>query len=264
MSKRIFQIECCKAFKNRWFFISLIISGVFAFCGAYIMISNYFFRIDMWKLLMDENGVFIKNPHVNAETVFNSWIGGDVGTWSASTFFFLFPMLAVVPYGWSLISELKSGYIKNIFTRMDRRDYLRAKYLAAFLAGGVSVVLPMLMNFLTVACFIPMRMPEASEDMYYGVFGGSLWAEIFYTCPILYVLLYLVLDFVFAGLWATVSLSVAYFVKNKATAIFGPYLFLLFFHFVTSVLFVWDLRVDVTPINFIRATEITYFCTVSR
>ena len=81
---------------------------------------------------------------------------------------------------------------------MDRRDYLRAKYLAAFLAGGVSVVLPMLMNFLTVACFIPMRMPEASEDMYYGVFGGSLWAEIFYTCPILYVLLYLVLDFVFA------------------------------------------------------------------
>ena len=23
MSKRIFQIECCKAFKNRWFFISL-------------------------------------------------------------------------------------------------------------------------------------------------------------------------------------------------------------------------------------------------
>lgn len=46
--------------------------------------------------------------------------------------------------------------------------------------------------------------------------------------------------------------------KNKATAIFGPYLFLLFFHFVTSVLFVWDLRVDVTPINFIRATEITY------
>ena len=64
------------------------------------------------------------------------------------------------------------------------------------------------------------------------------------------------LDFVFAGLWATVSLSVAYFVKNKATAIFGPYLFLLFFHFVTSVLFVWDLRVDVTPINFIRATEI--------
>ena len=164
MSKRIFQIECCKAFKNRWFFISLIISGVFAFCGAYIMISNYFFRIDMWKLLMDENGVFIKNPHVNAETVFNSWIGGDVGTWSASTFFFLFPMLAVVPYGWSLISELKSGYIKNIFTRMDRRDYLRAKYLAAFLAGGVSVVLPMLMNFLTVACFIPMRMPEASED----------------------------------------------------------------------------------------------------
>lgn len=118
--------------------------------------------------------------------------------------------------------------------------------------------MPMLMNFLTVACFIPMRMPEASEDMYYGVFGGSLWAEIFYTCPILYVLLYLVLDFVFAGLWATVSLSVAYFVKNKATAIFGPYLFLLFFHFVTSVLFVWDLRVDVTPINFIRATEITY------
>lgn len=29
----------------------------------------------MWKLLMDENGVFIKNPHVNAETVFNSWLG---------------------------------------------------------------------------------------------------------------------------------------------------------------------------------------------
>ena len=67
MSKRIFQIECCKAFKNRWFFISLIISGVFAFCGAYIMISNYFFRIDMWKLLMDENGVFIKNPQIFRE-----------------------------------------------------------------------------------------------------------------------------------------------------------------------------------------------------
>ncbi len=29
---------------------------------------------------------------------------------------FFFPMLAVVPYGWSLISELKSGYIKKIFS----------------------------------------------------------------------------------------------------------------------------------------------------
>ncbi|MEG1426297.1 MAG: hypothetical protein RSC76_01275 [Oscillospiraceae bacterium] len=258
MNRRILQMELRKACRNRWFFISLASGSFLALCGAYLMVSGYFYRTGLWELMKDNSGAWIKNPHIGMETLFNSWIGGEIGTWSSNTFFFLFPILAVLPYGWSLCTELRSGYIKNMITRANRRDYLTAKYLAAFIAGGIAVVLPMLINFLIVACFIPMRMPRPSESMYYGVFGGSMWSEIFYTAPIIYVLLYLVLDFVFAGLWATVSLSIAYFVKNKGSAMIAPYLFLLFFHFVASVLFVWDLRIDVTPINFVRATEMTY------
>ncbi len=140
---------------------------------------------------------------------------------------------------------------------MDRRDYLRAKYLAAFLAGGVSVVLPMLMNFLTVACFIPMRMPEASEDMYYGVFGGSLWAEIFYTCPILYVLLYLVLDFVLLDYGQPFLFPLPILWKIRPRQFWAVLVSSVFF-ILLRLFCSFGICVDVTPINFIRATEITY------
>lgn len=258
MKQKIIKIEFGKAIFNRWTLVSMTVSMVICVWSAIVMIMGYKYRIANLEYLKSDSGVYIKSPHLGMETAFNSWIGGEYASWTSTLFFFLVPLLASLPYSWSLFYEYKSGYVKNLFTRSQRKYYYLAKHIVTFIVGGLTVIIPMIINFIIILCFIPMRLPEPSEYMYYGVFARSMWSKIFYTYPVIYVLCYLFLNFIFAGLWATLTLEVGKCAKNKYSSIIVPYIVLLIFHFITSELLVWQLPLDITPINYIRATEITY------
>lgn len=252
--KKIIGMEMRKAFQNRWFAIAFLVALFIAGCSAYIMVTNYIHTSTVtWERMQNNSGEWIKNPHMSTETLYNSWIGGEFSTWGTSAFFFLLPLLAVLPYGGSLATELKSGYVKNMFTRIGRGKYLTAKYLAAFLSGGTVIAAALLLNWLAVACFIPMRMPEACEFIYYGIYPDDLWSGLFYTAPVLYDLLFIGLGFLFAGLWSMLSLSMAYLVKGKAAALLAPYMALLCLHFLTSNLLIWDIKTELSPLSYLRA-----------
>lgn len=257
--KKVIGMEIQKAFQNRWFVIAFLVLLFLAGYSAAIMVTNYLHTSTVtWEMLKDSSGALIKNPHMNTETLFNSWIGGEFSTWCTSAFFFLLPLLAALPYGGSLATEMKSGYIKNMFTRIGRGKYLTTKYLAAFLSGGTVIAVPLLLNWLAVACFIPMRMPEACEFIYYGIYPNDLWSGLFYASPVLYDLLFIGLNFIFAGLWSMLSLSMAFFVKGKAAAILAPYMALLCLHFLTSNLLIWDIKTELSPISYLRALGISH------
>ena len=258
MTRQMIRLEWKKATYSLRFRISFALALVLSICSAVIMVSGYYARLDNLELFRNGVGEYIKNPRLGTDSFFNSWIGGEVGTWSSALYFFLLPLFAAFPYGCSLFTETKSGYSKNVLIRTERKIYYRSKYTVTFLVGGITVALPILVNALFVACFIPMRMPQPFYSMYYGVFGRSLWSELFYTYPLLFDLCYFILNFLFGGLWSACSLSVAKLVRKEYMAILAPYLFLLLFHYVTSGLLVWVLPLDITPINYLRSAEILY------
>jgi len=79
-----------------------------------------------------------------------------------------------------ILSDIKSGIIKNYVTRTAKFNYLAAKYIAVFVTGGVAVVMPLLINYLTAITILPSLVWPV------GVFASSpksIWSAIFYTHP---------------------------------------------------------------------------------
>ena len=82
------------------------------------------------------------------------------------------------------IRDRKSGYIKNIYTRVSKRRYLMSKYLAVFLCGGLAVVLPLVVNLGVTAVILPSHLPEIVTSVY-TIDATAVLGDLFITQPYL-------------------------------------------------------------------------------
>lgn len=245
MHKRIFfrqlSIECKKAVRNKMFFITFFVASVFASMSALYNIGRYY-----------EFESIDGNPMTQIVSLYNSWIGGDYSSLGSICFFYLLPLLAAFPYGWGYLEEHKSGYVKNMVIRGGKTEYFICKYIAVFIAGGLVILVPLILNYLTVAMFVPAYQPEAHYSMYLGISYGTMWSHLFYTYPVLYDILYILMDFVFAGLFACMSLAVSMVVKNKIAVLLLPYFMILTLHY-SRVFAYYHFYQELSPLNYLSA-----------
>lgn len=256
----LLKIELNKALKNRLFLITLLIGFIITISSAVYNINNYYFVEDMRNQVLS-NYDYTINPDYPMFTLFNHWIGGEFTSAFSSLFFLLVPLFAAIPYGWSYFSERKVGYVKNVMIRTKKSYYFLSKYIAVFISGGLVVVLPLFINFLIVSCFVPAYKPDVFYDIYYAVPMPHMWSYIFYSKPFLYVGLFLLFDFVFAGLIATLSLAVTFIVNHRFAVILIPFFLLLGIHYTESLLPADWFDVECSPIYFMRAVSIHTFVT---
>ncbi|SDZ68273.1 hypothetical protein SAMN05421736_13321 [Evansella caseinilytica] len=224
---RLLKMETSKAIKNKFFLTTLIIASILALLSAWYMIDSYFYFRDMEKILGTDYG----NPQPYGSSLYTHWLGGEFESLSSIVFFTLMPLLAILPYGWSYVNEARAGYVKTVVIRSNKWSYHLAKYMATFISGGLIILVPLVLNFLIVASFIPAITPSTLNPFPYGVEIGSMWSGLFYTYPFIYVFLFLILDFIFAGLFATMSLAISFFIKNRITVMLAPFLLLLILHY---------------------------------
>lgn len=219
---RLFRAESSKAMRNPWFAVALL-------TGIALCIADFASAIN-------EDVIGGLAP---AETTscFSEWISVRYYTPFAILFYRLAPLLAVVPYSWSLAQERGSGYVAQLYTRASRVRCLVSKIGAAFLAGGIVVVAPQLLNLALFATVFPASLPDVFEAIYIGIFDDNLWADYFYSVPFVYVLLYCTLDFVLCGLWASFVLMIGAACANRVVILAAPYLALVLLQFVNERIF---------------------------
>lgn len=248
---RLLKIELKKAIKNKFFMTTLVIASIFALLSAWYMIDLHYYQQYIAQSL-DPNG----NPMSQASSLYTHWIGGEATSLGFTLFFTLLPLIAAFPYGWSYFLENKTGYVKTVVTRSSKWHYYLSKYMATFTAGGLVVLIPLVVNFLVVASFIPAITPsKLHHPLPYGVEIGSMWSQLFYTHPIIFVILYLLLDFIFAGLFATMSLAISFFVKNRIAIMLLPFFLLLGLHYSRTFL-AYKYYSEISPLNYLHATNI--------
>lgn len=81
--------------------------------------------------------------------------------------------------------------MSQMIVRTGKQRYLTAKYIATFISGGLTMVVPLITNFMLTALFVPAIKPVPTYDTTYGVFGNSIfqnyiihirWYMYCYTC----------------------------------------------------------------------------------
>ena len=242
----LLRMELQKAIRNKFFFAALSAGFVFACMSA-------LYNIESFEMLSAEMKEMAGNPMTQSAGLYNCWIGGESDSLGFALFYTLLPFLAAVPYGWSYALEKKTGYLKMVMVQTGRLPYLMNKYIATFISGGLVIVLPLVFNILFVACFVPAIQPEMIYRMYYPVHYGSLWSYLFFEMPAVFSALYLLLDFLFAGLFAVMGFAVSSCTNSRITAVVTPYFIILALHYGRTLLY-HRVYKELSPLNFLHAT----------
>lgn len=253
----VLKLELKKAFKNKFFWISVVLGCLITLLSFEHMVNMYY---EGMSAISGNSTDIIYDPHIGINTVFNCWIGGEPFSLGSSIYFFVFPLLIALPYGWSYSEERKCGYRRMMITKTGKKKYYCAKYVAVFLSGGVAMVLPLIFNFWMTLLVVPAILPDVTMNMFYGVFGGSFLAELYYTVPFLYVAIYLFIDFVYCGFLVCICMVVSGIVRQKWGVVLIPFLLLLFVHVITDYIYS-DPSVaykELSPLYFLRGVEVRY------
>lgn len=253
----VLKLELKKAFKNKFFWISVVLGCLITLLSFEHMVNMYY---EGMSAISGNSTDIIYDPHIGINTVFNCWIGGEPFSLGSSIYFFVFPLLIALPYGWSYSEERKCGYRRMMITKTGKKKYYCAKYVAVFLSGGVAMVLPLIFNFWMTLLVVPAILPDVTMNMFYGVFGGSFLAELYYTVPFLYVAIYLFIDFVYCGFLVCICMAVSGIVRRKWGVVLIPFLLLLFVHVITDYIYS-DPSVaykELSPLYFLRGVEVRY------
>ena len=167
-------------------------------------------------------------------SLFSTWMGNELFPIQSYIFYLILHLLAVLPFGSSFFEDIKSGYIINVCTRVEKKIYFKAKYLAVFLSGGVAVVAPLLLNLVLSSMFMPAFIPDNGTV---GTISPTTMAyEVFFTHPLVYVLMFIVIDFLFAGVIATLALSYTYFTEHRFGVMIVPFVFYFFIYSLTNLI----------------------------
>ncbi|MCI8515257.1 MAG: hypothetical protein HFI93_11650 [Lachnospiraceae bacterium] len=220
----VFRIERRRAFRSKGFWLALLIGCALALSDSWV----HFQRVQLGRAYEIQKALDWYDP----STAFSQWIGAGV-EWQAVVFYLIFPILAVLPHGTNYYQDRKSGYLKNILQRTDKRTYLRAKYGAVFLSGGTVVLIPLLLNFFLLTLYMPMR---TADPLAMLAGPSSPWVQLCYSHTFLYTVIYWVLPFVTGGLFATVSLIMGRLVDFYFTVLIAPFvLAILLYNFAVPL-----------------------------
>ncbi len=242
--KNMLKAELQRAFQSKMFWIAVAIGCVIT---GWHVVQNVIPAINVGSISISDK-IQINYPN----TVFNCWIGGEWVSLQPTLYYIIVPILAALPFADSFFVDQKSGYLKNVFTRCKKRDYFFSKYIAVFLSAGCAVVIPLLLNLLVTALLLPSTVPTACTGIF-PMFSNQMWSVLFFTHPYWYIFFYLLLDFVFCGLWSTLSLIVAFYVNNRFVVLLVPFLLYVGAYFLLN--FIGMDAMKVNPFFFLRPTQ---------
>lgn len=203
-----------KLFRNEW---KRAVNGIYfkltVIAGVLLAVVSAVESFRTHILFQLHNGV-LGAENVYPNTITEVWIGMDISTMYNYLFMILFPILAALPYAMASYEDRESGYISQILIRESRKVFYPARYLVTFLTGGICISIPLVLNLMLGALYAPV-MPQSPTEYQTYIDGTSFASELFFKSPLGYIAIFLVIDFLWGGLFAVCALSVTDVVKNK-------------------------------------------------
>lgn len=184
---------------NSWGYITALLIGMVIVITQFILV-----------IIPQANGIlhgFSGNVNTYPFSAYLDWFLFDDRHPYMFLFLMILPILSTLPHGGSYHYDLKTGYIKMIYTRVSRKKYLIVKYITTFVAGGMVVIIPLFISLLLTKAALPSLVPVMN-----GLFklsGNRVMADLYYSNTSLYIGIYFLLYFLYAGSFATISLTVS-------------------------------------------------------
>ena len=119
--------------------------------------------------------------------------------------------------------------------RGKRSNYYRARFLSSFFCGGTVVIIPLLLNILLCMATLPSTLSQAATGTS-TVFANCMWSTLYYKHPMIYTTMYLLLIYIFSGLFSTFATAVGSITQNRFLPLIFPFIIYLFVYTIFSSL----------------------------
>lgn len=191
-------------------------------------ISVYYFVQDVWGQDLYELSVY------------TMWIESFTNSDVPALLYSLVPLLSAVVAADLYLEDKNSGYLNVVFSRSNPGSYFRTLYTINFLAGGLTLVLPLALNLYLCFLVCPDRAPDLlaeGTNLVNPMGFDVLFPQMYYTYPFLHACIYIVLGFFAAGIFATIGLALGCYVKHRVLVWIGPYMINYVFTALSTVVF---------------------------
>ena len=141
---KLIKIELERAFKNKMLIISVVI-------GLVIVGFNIWNEIIPARKTLDKLLEMGKYSGIQLPGLYMKWMGVRPGSY-VFLYYFIMPLLTALPYSISILMDVKKHYVNNIFTRIDKKKYYKAKLFKAPFAMAVIVFLFAFVGFGLINC----------------------------------------------------------------------------------------------------------------
>lgn len=228
--------ELSRAIKNWRFLIGLaLVIGI-------VLVHQVLFIIPQSQYL----DLFQDDPMLCPHSLFNKWIGLDFGCFMSLVLYWSLPLIVAFPFADSFLVDAKKGYAENLLIRCSRSAYLRAKLLAVGVTSAVLVAVPLVLDLFLTAAWMPAIFPQPITNTFPITFQ-SMWSELYYTQPWIYIVCYSMLDVIFISTTVVFSVAIGVFCSNNFEVLLIPFLLYLISYFLCM----WLNVAEFSPMFFI-------------
>lgn len=270
--KSCIKTELWKAFHNSYFIIALSAGMILVLCNVF---KVYSIVQEVTQMTIEGQSVGMPYFNFNGCSLFVWWIAQNGITWGSVTFYTVWPILAAMPFSWSYAQEARSGSLIQYITRMNRKQYLTAKYLSVFIAGGIVVSLPVFADLLLSAMFCPDISLKFLNQLT-PITDKSFLATIFFNRPWLHALIWCIVEFLFGGSAAVLAFLFGKKVSLSSVVILIPFIIMYILAVIGTVIAeITKTDLQLSPIMMAMQASLSYspgwlifstlglFCTIS-
>ncbi len=174
-------------------------------------------------VLLDLCTFYAKYKNSDSVILLQAWIGTDFQFAYNSLFYILLPLLACMPYAGSYFTDMQSGYEKNILLKIERKKYIVAKMIAVYCSASFCVVVPLLTNLFLLAGLFPDQLPNLLAFNTANIIDYNIFPALFYTRPVGYCLVFILLAGLFAGVFGMISVAISKWCRSSFSVIMFPF-----------------------------------------
>lgn len=148
-------------------------------------------------------------------TPYQSWIEINIGSYYRYIIFLLLPIIVAIPMADLYAKDQQTGYLKSILSKGKMKEYFRGLYISNFIVAGVVIATPLLVNLYLAFMTLPNVKPDPIVSTHTLDAIATLFPGLYYEYPMIHTFFYILLASIYAGMYATVCLSISLFIRNR-------------------------------------------------
>lgn len=208
--------------KNTVFSINMLVSVCI---GIFLLTWNHVFNLIIYNLSVGP---------VSFKEMGSIFLDDIYSSHARSGFDLFAPILAVLPATTLFCEDYNSGYIKSIFSRAEKKRYIRETTVCSIIAGGLAIFIPSLFSSIFYIANGKLNTAENMAFNYSTVFDETVFSKLqFVWGGLLLVILLLLLSFLFGAIWSNIGLCISAMIPNRYIALAAPFAL----YFATHLIF---------------------------